>query len=200
MRSQPWRHPRIRFYFTYTILHVHTISGISIGNNVTTNNSAGSTFNDDGGTNDTERCSSQHRSTQIETSETLSSNHNSKFSSLGINIEKPRYPNYASLPVRISSYQGWPSYLDPSLKVDPAELFVVTLLPIDIPCWLLPTLGSPGILYWPDECVAVAFCPLLFCIPLDGEKYLKTYLGYVYFPILHRSLSPCLTKCYESHL
>ena len=86
--------------------------GISIGNNVTTNNSAGSTFNDDGGTNDTERCSSQHRSTQIETSETLSSNHNSKFSSLGINIEKPRYPNYASLPVRISSYQGWPSYLD----------------------------------------------------------------------------------------
>lgn len=85
---------------------------ISIGNNVTTNNSAGSTFNADGGTNDTERCSSQHRSTQIEISETSSSNHNSNFSSLGINIEKPRYPTYASLPVRISSYQGWPSYLD----------------------------------------------------------------------------------------
>ena len=86
--------------------------GISIGNNVTTNNSAGSTFNADGGTNDTERCSSQHKSTQIETSETSSSNHNSNFSSLGINIEKPRYPTYASLPVRISSYQSWPSYLD----------------------------------------------------------------------------------------
>jgi hypothetical protein len=28
------------------------------------------------------------------------------------NIEKPKYPNYAPLQVRISSHQGWPSYLD----------------------------------------------------------------------------------------
>jgi hypothetical protein len=31
---------------------------------------------------------------------------------MGINVDKPRYPRYASLQVRISSYQGWPSYLD----------------------------------------------------------------------------------------
>ena len=40
------------------------------------------------------------------------SQHNNDYSTLGINIEKPRYPNYAPLQVRISSYQGWPSYLD----------------------------------------------------------------------------------------
>ena len=40
------------------------------------------------------------------------SKHNNDFSTLGINIEKPRYPNYAPLQVRISSYQGWPSYLE----------------------------------------------------------------------------------------
>ncbi|VDI24713.1 baculoviral IAP repeat-containing protein 7/8, partial [Mytilus galloprovincialis] len=28
------------------------------------------------------------------------------------NLEKPRYQNYAALQVRISSFQGWPSYLD----------------------------------------------------------------------------------------
>ena len=33
-------------------------------------------------------------------------------SSTGINVEKPRYQDYAPLQVRISSYQGWPSYLD----------------------------------------------------------------------------------------
>ena len=40
------------------------------------------------------------------------SQHNNDYSTLGINIEKPRYPNYAPLQVRISSYQGWPSYLE----------------------------------------------------------------------------------------
>ncbi|VDI35401.1 baculoviral IAP repeat-containing protein 2/3 [Mytilus galloprovincialis] len=34
------------------------------------------------------------------------------YASLGINIDKPKYPDYASLQVRISSYQRWPSYLD----------------------------------------------------------------------------------------
>ncbi|XP_063417965.1 baculoviral IAP repeat-containing protein 2-like isoform X1 [Mytilus trossulus] len=34
------------------------------------------------------------------------------YASLGINIDKPKYPDYAALHVRISSYQGWPSYLD----------------------------------------------------------------------------------------
>lgn len=38
--------------------------------------------------------------------------HSSNYASLGVNIETPRYPNYAPLQVRISSYQGWPSYLD----------------------------------------------------------------------------------------
>jgi len=37
------------------------------------------------------------------------SQHNNDYSTLGINIEKPRYPNYAPLQVRISSHQGWPS-------------------------------------------------------------------------------------------
>jgi hypothetical protein len=36
----------------------------------------------------------------------------SNLSSTGINVEKPRYQDYAPLQVRISSYQGWPSYLD----------------------------------------------------------------------------------------
>jgi len=40
------------------------------------------------------------------------SQHNNDLSTLGINIEKPRYPNYAPLQVRISSYEGWPTYLD----------------------------------------------------------------------------------------
>ena len=51
----------------------------------------------------------------IEDAETVvvsKSQHNYDYSTLGINIEKPRYPNYAPLQVRISSYQGWPSYLD----------------------------------------------------------------------------------------
>lgn len=34
------------------------------------------------------------------------------YASLGINIDKPKYPDYASLQIRISSFQGWPSYLD----------------------------------------------------------------------------------------
>ncbi|XP_076084105.1 baculoviral IAP repeat-containing protein 7-like isoform X1 [Mytilus galloprovincialis] len=34
------------------------------------------------------------------------------YASLGITIDKPKYPDYAALQVRISSYQGWPSYLD----------------------------------------------------------------------------------------
>ncbi|XP_063417961.1 baculoviral IAP repeat-containing protein 7-A-like [Mytilus trossulus] len=37
---------------------------------------------------------------------------NNDISSLGIDLEKPRYQNYAALQVRISSFQGWPSYLD----------------------------------------------------------------------------------------
>ncbi|XP_063408068.1 baculoviral IAP repeat-containing protein 3-like [Mytilus trossulus] len=37
---------------------------------------------------------------------------NNDISSLGIDLEKPRYQNYAVLQVRISSFQGWPSYLD----------------------------------------------------------------------------------------
>jgi hypothetical protein len=35
-----------------------------------------------------------------------------EFSINGVNIEKPKFPNYAPLQVRISSFQGWPSYLD----------------------------------------------------------------------------------------
>ena len=31
---------------------------------------------------------------------------------LGIFIDKPKYPNYAPMQARISSYKGWPSYLD----------------------------------------------------------------------------------------
>ncbi|XP_076084119.1 baculoviral IAP repeat-containing protein 3-like isoform X2 [Mytilus galloprovincialis] len=37
---------------------------------------------------------------------------NNDISLLGIDLEKPRYQNYAALQVRISSFQGWPSYLD----------------------------------------------------------------------------------------
>ena len=35
-----------------------------------------------------------------------------KFDPLGINFEKPRYPTYAVLTVRINTYNGWPTYLD----------------------------------------------------------------------------------------
>ena len=38
--------------------------------------------------------------------------HSNGYSALGINVEKPKYPTYAQLQVRISSYQGWPTYLD----------------------------------------------------------------------------------------
>ena len=31
---------------------------------------------------------------------------------LGINLDKPKYPAYAQLNVRVSTYQGWPGYLD----------------------------------------------------------------------------------------
>ena len=34
------------------------------------------------------------------------------FDPLGINFEKPRYPTYAVLTVRINTYNGWPTYLD----------------------------------------------------------------------------------------
>ena len=57
----------------------------------------------------------RHIVRNIEDAETVAvskSQHNYDYSTLGINIEKPRYPNYAPLQVRISSYQGWPSYLD----------------------------------------------------------------------------------------
>ncbi|XP_063408069.1 baculoviral IAP repeat-containing protein 3-like [Mytilus trossulus] len=43
----------------------------------------------------------------------ISSNANSSF---GIDLDNPRYPNYAALQVRISSFQGWPSYLDQTPK------------------------------------------------------------------------------------
>ncbi|OPL21338.1 hypothetical protein AM593_05439, partial [Mytilus galloprovincialis] len=45
---------------------------------------------------------------------TSSCQHNTEFESLGIHLERPKYPNYACLTVRISSYEGWPSYLDQS--------------------------------------------------------------------------------------
>ncbi|CAC5404971.1 BIRC2_3 [Mytilus coruscus] len=45
---------------------------------------------------------------------TSSCQHNTEFESLGIHLEKPKYPNYACLTVRISSFEGWPSYLDQS--------------------------------------------------------------------------------------
>ena len=35
---------------------------------------------------------------------------------LGVNLEKPKYPNYAPIQVRISSYQNWPGYLDQTPK------------------------------------------------------------------------------------
>ncbi|XP_071143599.1 baculoviral IAP repeat-containing protein 7-like [Mytilus edulis] len=46
--------------------------------------------------------------------ETSSGQHKTEFESLGIHLEKPKYPNYACLTVRISSFEGWPSYLDQS--------------------------------------------------------------------------------------
>ncbi|CAG2242596.1 unnamed protein product [Mytilus edulis] len=45
---------------------------------------------------------------------TSSCQHDTEFESLGIHLEKPKYPNYACLTVRISSFEGWPSYLDQS--------------------------------------------------------------------------------------
>ncbi|VDI37862.1 Hypothetical predicted protein [Mytilus galloprovincialis] len=45
---------------------------------------------------------------------TSSCQHNTEFESLGMHLEKPKYPNYACLNVRISSFEGWPSYLDQS--------------------------------------------------------------------------------------
>ncbi|VDI35380.1 baculoviral IAP repeat-containing protein 7/8, partial [Mytilus galloprovincialis] len=41
---------------------------------------------------------------------------NNATSSFGIDLDNPRYPNYAALQVRISSFQGWPSYLDQTPK------------------------------------------------------------------------------------
>ncbi|XP_052096884.1 baculoviral IAP repeat-containing protein 2-like isoform X8 [Mytilus californianus] len=41
---------------------------------------------------------------------------NNDTSSFGIGFDNPRYPNYAALQVRISSFQGWPSYLDQTPK------------------------------------------------------------------------------------
>ena len=38
--------------------------------------------------------------------------HSNGYATLEINFEKPKYPNYAQLQVRISSYQGWPTCLD----------------------------------------------------------------------------------------
>lgn len=40
-----------------------------------------------------------------------------KFDPLGINFEKPRYPTYAVLTVRINTYNGWPAYLDQTPRV-----------------------------------------------------------------------------------
>ena len=61
----------------------------------------------------THRSDDRHIVGNIEDTEAVAvsnSQHNNDFSTLGINIEKPRYPSYAPLQVRISSYQGWPSY------------------------------------------------------------------------------------------
>ncbi|XP_076084112.1 baculoviral IAP repeat-containing protein 2-like isoform X2 [Mytilus galloprovincialis] len=41
---------------------------------------------------------------------------NNTTSSFDIDLDNPRYPNYAALQVRISSFQGWPSYLDQTPK------------------------------------------------------------------------------------
>ncbi|CAC5376188.1 BIRC7_8 [Mytilus coruscus] len=41
----------------------------------------------------------------------------SRFDPLGINFEKPRYPAYAVLTVRINTYNGWPNYLDQTPRV-----------------------------------------------------------------------------------
>ena len=38
--------------------------------------------------------------------------HSNGYATLEINVEKPKYPNYAQLQVGISSYQGWPTCLD----------------------------------------------------------------------------------------
>ncbi|XP_052097148.1 baculoviral IAP repeat-containing protein 7-like isoform X9 [Mytilus californianus] len=60
---------------------------------------------------------SQETQTSIENNNatgTSSCQHNTEFESLGIHLEKPKYPNYACLTVRISSFEGWPSYLDQS--------------------------------------------------------------------------------------
>jgi len=45
-------------------------------------------------------------------SPSLKRNTGAEVSINGVNIEKPKFPNYAPLQVRISSFQGWPSYLD----------------------------------------------------------------------------------------
>jgi hypothetical protein len=52
---------------------------------------------------------------EMERAPTQTSNqyqHSNGDATLEINIEKPKYPNYAQLQVRISSYQGWPTCLD----------------------------------------------------------------------------------------
>ena len=52
---------------------------------------------------------------EMERAPTQTSNqyqHSNGYATLEINFEKPKYPNYAQLQVRISSYQGWPTGLD----------------------------------------------------------------------------------------
>jgi hypothetical protein len=52
---------------------------------------------------------------EMEKAPTQTSNqyqHSNGYATLEINVEKPKYPNYAQLQVRISSYQGWPTCLD----------------------------------------------------------------------------------------
>jgi hypothetical protein len=52
---------------------------------------------------------------EMERAPTQTSNqypHSNGYATLEINVEKPKYPNYAQLQVRISSYQGWPTCLD----------------------------------------------------------------------------------------
>lgn len=44
----------------------------------------------------------------------ISESSRSRFDPLGINFEKPKYPAYAVLTVRINTYNGWPDYLDQS--------------------------------------------------------------------------------------
>jgi hypothetical protein len=38
--------------------------------------------------------------------------HSNDYATLEINVEKPKYPNFVQLQVRISSFQGWPTCLD----------------------------------------------------------------------------------------